>query len=276
MLTPVRASARQATGTEISSAGRPTPPGGTTTRTATAIEFILTSSVLFVLVTAVRWVTASPLSRSLPGPHIQLAAVAMISGAALSRALSSRWGRYSGGHLNPAVTLTLWLTGGFPGRRVLPYIVAQLAGSVTGTGLARLIWGPVVGDRMAYAALQPAPAWPAATVFTAEAGATAAILTVTLLLTSHPAWTRWIPIARPAATALVIVTFGTFTGGSANPARQFGPALWANRPSYWSHLWVYLAAPLAGAALTALVTRYRARCPARSPRSDRARSRRRH
>ncbi|MFG2129283.1 aquaporin [Streptomyces sp. NPDC048751] len=278
MLTSVRVSAGRATGTtsgggtgEGGAAGRPAAPGGAAALAAAAVEFTLTSGVLFVLVTAVRWVMVSPLSRVLPGSHLQLTAVAVIVGAALAWALSSSWGRYSGGHLNPAVTLALWVTGAFPGRRVLPYVAAQLTGSVVGTGLARLTWGQVVGARMDYAAVQPAPALSTAALFTAEAAATAAILAVALLLMSRPAWTRWIPLALPAATAVVIVALGTLTGGSANPARQFGPALWAHQPVHRSHLWVYLVAPLAGAALPALVTRYRAPRPRRSPRSGPAR-----
>ncbi|MEU1179060.1 aquaporin [Streptomyces sp. NPDC005820] len=280
MLTSTRVPAPRATGTasgggtgRAGAAGRPAAQGGTTARAAAAAEFALTGGLLFALVTTVRWVMASPLSRALPGPHLQLTAVALIVGAALAWALSSPWGRLSGGHLNPAVTLALWLTGAFPGRRVLPYVAAQLTGSLAGTGLARLVWGPVVDARMAYAAVQPTPAWSTAAVFTVEAAATAAILAVALLLMSRPAWTRWIPLALPAATALVIVTLGTLTGGSANPARQFGPALWAHQPVYWSHLWIYLVAPLAGAVLPALVSRYRAHRPRHSPPSGPARSR---
>nr|QIY68747.1 hypothetical protein HEP84_05365 [Streptomyces sp. RLB1-33] len=156
-------------------------------------EFVLTGGVLFVVVTAVRWVTASPLSRALPKPYLQLAVVAVMVGAALAGALSSPWGRYSGGHLNPAVTLGLWLTGAFPGRRVPAYFAAQLTGSVAGTGLARLVWGPVLGDRMAYAAVEPAPSCSPTLLFTVEAVSTAAVLTVTLVLMSCRAWTRWIP-----------------------------------------------------------------------------------
>ncbi|WP_208643441.1 aquaporin, partial [Streptomyces diastatochromogenes] len=92
----------------------------------------------------------------------------------------------------------------------------------------------------------------AVALFTAEAAATAAIITVALLLMSRPAWRKWIPLTLPTATAAVIVSLGPLTGGSANPARQFGPALWADKPT---HLWAYLLAPLAGAALTALAAR---------------------
>ncbi|MEU0821313.1 MIP/aquaporin family protein [Streptomyces mirabilis] len=242
---------------------------------ATVAEFVLTGGVLFVVVTAVRWVSASPLSRALPQPYLQLAVVAVVVGAALAGALSSPWGRYSGGHLNPAVTFGLWLTGAFPGRRVPAYFAAQLTGSVTGTGLARLVWGPVLRDRMAYAAVEPAPSCSPAMLFSVEAVSTGAVLTVTLLLMSRRAWTRWIPLARPAATAVVMIALGTFTGGSANPARQFGPALWAHRPGDWSHLWLYLVAPLAGAALTGGVARYQSYRPVHPPKSDGGQSRER-
>ncbi|WP_416970825.1 aquaporin [Streptomyces sp. 4F14] len=241
MLTCARKAARRATGTT-----------GTAGGSAARVEFALTAAVLFVLVGAVRWVMASPLGGALPGPRPRLAVVAVIVCAALALALSSAWGRRSGGHLNPAVTLALWVAGAFPGRRVLPYVAAQLAGSVAGTGLARLVWGPVVGGRMDYGAVRAAPGWPAGAVFGAEAGATAAILAVALLLMSRPAWAHLLPFA----TALVIVGLGTLTDGSANPARQFGPALWADGSAYWSQLWIYLLAPLAGAALPALVTRF--------------------
>ncbi|MFK0155983.1 MIP/aquaporin family protein [Streptomyces sp. NPDC090493] len=198
--------------------------------------------------------------------------MAVSVGAALAGALSSPWGRWSGGHLNPAVTLGLWLTGAFPGRRVPAYFAAQLTGSVAGTGLARLVWGPVLGDRMAYAVVEPARSCSPALLFLVEAVSTAAVLTVTLLLMSRGAWARWVPLARPAATAVIVIALGTLTGGSANPARQFGPVLWAHRPGDWSHLWLYLVAPLAGAALTGGVARYRAYRPAHPPESDGGRS----
>jgi glycerol uptake facilitator-like aquaporin len=260
MLIPARVSTRMdsglASGGGTGTAGRSPATGGTTAWASAAVEFALTGGVLFVVVSTVRWVMTSPRSRVFPEAHLQLAAVAVIVGAVLAWALSSPWGRYSGGHLNPAVTVGLWLTGAFHGRRVLPYVAAQLAGSVVGTGLARLVWGPVVGGRMVYAALKPDPAWPAAAVFAAEAAATAVTLTVTLVLMSRLTWRRWIPLARSTAVAVVMVVLGTMTGGSANPARQFGPALWAHHRVYWSPLWIYLVAPLAGAALTAGVARY--------------------
>ncbi|MBL1098416.1 MIP/aquaporin family protein [Streptomyces coffeae] len=220
---------------------------------AAAVEFALTGVLLFVVVTAVRWVMASPLGAHLPDLRLQLTVVAGIVALALWLALRSLWGRYSGGHLNPAVTLALWVTGAFPGRDVLPYAVAQLAGSLVGTGLARLVWGTVVSGPMAYAAVGPAPGWTAPALFAAEAGATALIMGLALLLLALPQGTRWIPMALPLAVAAAIVALGPSTGGSANPARQLGPALWAGRTD---SLWIYLLAPPTGASLVALIARW--------------------
>lgn len=51
-------------------------------------------------------------------------------------------GRHFGGHLNPAVTVALWLFACFPGRKVVPYIVAQVAGAFGGAVLAGYFTAP--------------------------------------------------------------------------------------------------------------------------------------
>ena len=80
-------------------------------------------------------------------------------GAVLLVLIRSPWGRRSGAHLNPAVSIGLWLMGAFPGRWVAPYAAAQLAGSLAGAGLARLVWGQAVpAAPIRYAAVQPSPA----------------------------------------------------------------------------------------------------------------------
>jgi glycerol uptake facilitator-like aquaporin len=51
-------------------------------------------------------------------------------------------GETSGAHVNPAVTVGFWVLGRFPGRRVLPYVAAQLAGAVLGSALVQLVATP--------------------------------------------------------------------------------------------------------------------------------------
>jgi hypothetical protein len=106
-----------------------------------ADEFALTTVLLFIAVTIVRWLRdpASPLY--IADLNGALAVIGVLSGVILIGLILAPAGRRSGGHMNPAVTVGLWLMDAFPGRSVPLYVLAQLAGSMAGTGLARLLWG---------------------------------------------------------------------------------------------------------------------------------------
>ncbi|MFI8817707.1 MULTISPECIES: MIP/aquaporin family protein [unclassified Streptomyces] len=240
----------------------PTNPGAPLTTTTTPIrasaadppvrilrcaahEFGLTGLLLFLIVTAVRWLLAPDSPLAIANPDLALAVLGALMGGVLTLLILSPSGRYSGGHLNPAVTVALWRLKAFPRRNVIPYITAQAAGSLAGTALAGLAWGTTARNApIAYAAVGPAPAWNAAAVFTAEAGA---IVAVTLMLGAflgRPSTRRLLPYAVGLATALIIALLGPRSGGSANPARQLGPALLSGNTT---HLWIYLLAPVIGA-----------------------------
>lgn len=153
--------------------------------------------------------------------------------------------------MNPAVTVAVWLMDVFPGVSVLPYVVAQLAGSVLGALLGRLVWGPVVsGPAVDFAALRPAPGWSPPAVFLAETGCILVLTLAVGFLLAYPAFSRWLPQTVGACIALTIVLFGPLSGGSANPARQFGPAVLAGQTT---DLVTYLLAPILGALLGASV-----------------------
>jgi glycerol uptake facilitator-like aquaporin len=237
--------------------------GGTTVKPIYVIyEFTLTAILLFIVVSAVRWLMdpASPVA--VINVQAALGIVALIVAAAVLVLIRSRWGRLSGAHLNPAISVALWLMGAFPRRAVGPYIAAQLAGSLAGAGLARLALGHAVST-VGFAAVRPAGNWGAAAVFTAEA---ACLLVITLLIgyfLANPRTISRLPFALAAATAVIIALLGPRSGGSTNPARQFGPALLSGQ---YTDIAVYLAAPILGAACGAgihhlLVLRARARRP---------------
>ncbi|MET8769203.1 aquaporin [Streptomyces sp. NPDC004658] len=212
-------------------------------------EFALTTVLLFLVVTIVRWVRvpASPLY--VGDLRLALAVVGPVAGLLITGLILSPWGRRSGGHMNPAVTVAVWLMDVFPGVSVLPYIAAQLAGSVLGASLGRLVWGPVVST-VGFGALRPAPAWPASAVFLAETGSILVLALAVGFLLAYPAFGRWLPATVGVCIALIIVILGPLSGGSANPARQFGPALLAGR---FTDLVTYMVAPILGAVLGASV-----------------------
>ena len=153
--------------------------------------------------------------------------------------------------MNPAVTVALWLMDVFPGRGVLPYVLAQLAGSAAGTGLGRLAWGSAVSlPSVAHAAIRPASTWQPASVFLAEAGCMIVLILVVGFLLAHPGYARLLPYAIGLSVGLVIAFLGPRSGGSINPARQFGPAALSGQTT---DLWIYLVAPILGAVLGASV-----------------------
>lgn len=75
----------------------------------------------------------------LTGASLGLWEICIIWGLGISLAVYLTAG-ISGGHLNPAVTVALWLFACFPGRKVVPYIVAQVAGAFGGAVLAWILY----------------------------------------------------------------------------------------------------------------------------------------
>ncbi|WP_406333684.1 aquaporin [Streptomyces sp. NBC_00203] len=216
-----------------------------------AYEFALTTVLLFVVVSLVRWLALPGSSLTISDPHT-LFAVAGIAVAALIAALMySPPGRASGGHLHPGVTVFLWSSGLFPARAVLPYVAAQLAGSVAGTALAGAVWGEPV-RQVGYGAVAPAPGTSAVELFLVEGAALAAVFVAVVLVMTRPALRGLIPAVIGIGVGVVIATLGTVTGASINPARAFGPALLSG---HHEHFWNYMIAPLVAPALVGLAHR---------------------
>jgi len=219
-----------------------------------AIEFILTSILLFGVVTIVRWVIGpSPISRAIPGIHAELWIVGAAVALLLAGLILSPPGRASGGHTNPAISLAMWRFGVFPGAGVIPYSIAQLLGSVLGVVAARLVWGHIVAEPpVVYAALQPGPGWSTLELFVVEALGMTVIALVVGLCLAVQRLTSFVPWIVGSLVGLGIALLGTATGGSLNPARQFGPAVASGQTQF---LWAYLLAPLFGAAIAAWLRR---------------------
>lgn len=150
-------------------------------------------------------------------------------------------GDISGAHLNPAVTLGFFAARRLEGRQVLPYIASQLGGAFAASGLLSLLFP---GHHTLGATL---PAGSVAQSFVFELVLTA-ILMIVILSVSTGSKERGITagIAVGAVIALEAMFAGPISGASMNPARSIAPAVMA---AQWSHLWLYVAAPMGGALL---------------------------
>jgi glycerol uptake facilitator protein/aquaporin Z len=206
----------------------------------------LTTVLLFGVATAVRWVIGrSPISRAVPEIHFELLVVGGIVGLMLAGLILSPLGKASGGHINPAISFAMWRLRVFPGRAVVPYWTGQLVGSLLGVLLARLVWGPgLASPPVAYAALRPAPGWSNAALFAAEAASMAVTILLVGMFMSVPRLAPRVPWLVGGLVGAAIAGLGTVTGGCMNPARQFGPAIFAGQ---FGFLGAYLLAPLVGA-----------------------------
>ncbi|AUG81255.1 hypothetical protein CFP65_6608 [Kitasatospora sp. MMS16-BH015] len=214
-------------------------------------EFALTAGMLFTVVTAVRWMAGpgTPLAALLPDLRSQLVVMGLLVGGIVTAVLGPSMRRETAGHLNPAVSIGLWLLRVFPGKAVLPFVVAQLTGSLCGVALARLVWGEAAAA-VGEAALAPGPGWGAGRVFLAEAGSMAVMMLVVAWFGTRPALLRRLPPVMGACVAAMIIFLGPLSGGGGNPARQFGPALVSGTTGLF---WVYLLAPVAGSVLAGAV-----------------------
>jgi glycerol uptake facilitator-like aquaporin len=218
------------------------------------LELILTSALLFGVTTFVRFVMGpSPISRALPQIHVQLFLIGALVAVLLSLLIISPLGKISGGHINPAVSLAMWRFGVFPAVGIVPYVAAQLIGSTLGVLAARVVWGPVVArPPVLYAVIQPAPVWSTASVFAAELIGMGLIVFLVGYFLSNPRLAPNVPWLVGILIGLGIALLGSQSGGSLNPARQFGPAVVS---AHTAKLWVFLVAPMVGAELGAQLLR---------------------
>ncbi|MGI4873820.1 MAG: MIP/aquaporin family protein [Janthinobacterium lividum] len=156
-------------------------------------------------------------------------------------------GHVSGAHVNPAVTLGFWAAGRFPGRRVLPYVAAQLVGALAGSLLVKQL--ATAGSNLG----ATLPAHGPTQAFWLELGLSFWLMLVILRVSASFYEQGLLAGLTIAATVgLEALVAGPLCGASMNPARSLGPALVSG---HLEAAWVYVAAPVAGMLLAVVVDR---------------------
>ena len=140
-------------------------------------------------------------------------------------------GKVSGAHLNPAVSIAFSLRGDFPWRRVLGYVLVQLAGAV----LAAWFLQAVVGVSATNGGTYPAAGYSAGDAFAMEVVLALGLVSVILGTASGAQNLGAIAaIGVGAYIALAGLWGSPISGASMNPARSFGPgAVGADFSAYW-------------------------------------------
>ncbi len=197
-------------------------------------EFVGTFGIVFAPV-------ALSATAKFSGGDSGLMAAAWVSGLSVL-AMIYALGHISAAHFNPAVTLGFAVAGRFPWRYVLPYWAAEFAGGITAAAVVALMFGGGYGAHV-----------PAAGSF-ARAVSMEAVLTFFLMLVIISVATdKRVNGAVPGLAIGLTVVFdvligGSITGGSMNPARSLGPALFAGG-SAMANYWIYVIGPSLGAVV---------------------------
>ncbi|MDP6528955.1 MAG: aquaporin [Gemmatimonadota bacterium] len=157
-------------------------------------------------------------------------------------------GNISGAHINPAVTLGFLFARRLEGKAVLPYIGSQLAGAIAAALLLRVLFP----EHETLGATLPSVTVPQALVV--EAALSFFLVFVILnVSTGHMEKGIMAGVAIGGTVTWEALLGGPLTGASMNPARSLGPAIVSGQ---WDALWLYIAAPIAGAAAATWVFRY--------------------
>lgn len=172
--------------------------------------------------------------RILMGISMGLTAIAIIY---------SPWGKQSGAHINPSVTITFFRLGKIQAWDALFYIAAQFMGAVLGVVFVGVFLGKAVSDpAVRYVVTTPGSHGPWVALL-AEFIIAFGMMSAVLYFSNHNRLARYTGLFAGVLVATYITVEAPFSGMSMNPARTFGSAL---PPMIWDGLWVYLSAPPLG------------------------------
>ncbi len=163
-------------------------------------------------------------------------------------------GGISGCHINPAITFGVWLSGRMKGKDAGLYMIFQVIGAIIGSAIIYLIvssapvhYGPTLTGSNSYGEGMALEAFLAEMVFTCVF-----VLVVLGTTDEKKGAGNFAGLAIGLSLVLIHIVCIPITGTSVNPARSIGPAIFDGIGAL-SQLWLFIIAPLVGAALSALI-----------------------
>ena len=185
----------------------------------------------------------SPVRQALSSALLRRLLMGLSMGLTAIAIIYSPWGKQSGAHINPSVTLTFLRLGKIKKWDAIFYAVAQFAGAVSGVLLVALVLGQRISDpAVRYVVTVPGEyGW--LTALAAEFVIAFGMMSAVLYFSNHHRLDRYTGLIAGALVATYITIEAPFSGMSMNPARTFGSAL----PSgIWDAFFVYVTAPPLG------------------------------
>jgi aquaporin Z len=162
-------------------------------------------------------------------------------------------GGISGGHFNPAVTLSQVLLKKNSVMDGVYYVIAQIAGAFAASGLLLLISNQVKGATLALGQNKTGDGYTTTQAFIAELVFTFLFIYVIIGVTSTYSHNKFAGLAIGFMLVLAHIVLIPVTGTSVNPARSLAPAVLSGGQAM-TDLWIFIIAPLLGSALAVLAS----------------------
>jgi aquaporin Z len=190
----------------------------------------------------------SPVRQAIGDPTIRCFLMGLAMGLTAVVIICSPWGKQSGAHLNPGVTLTFFRLGKVAPWDALFYVTAQFIGGLGGVLLAAAVLGHrIAHPTVNYVATVPGP-WGRGAAFLAELLISFGLMSVVLIASNTDRLARFTGLFAGVLLATYITLEAPISGMSMNPARTFGSAI---PGEIWTAIWIYFTAPPLGMLLAA-------------------------
>lgn len=207
---------------------------------AAELGFYLFSACAF---STLVWHPASPVTHAIMGDIPRRAVMGLGMGVTIIVIILSPWGRQSGGHFNPAITLTYYRLGKVEFWDAWFYTAAQFLGAIGGVAVAVLVLRGAPGNAAVRYAITTPGKYGSMLAFLGELAISFLLMLTVLFVTNRAKLAPYTAYFVGAMIAAFITFESPLSGMSMNPARTFGSAFHAD---YWNALWIYFLAPSFG------------------------------
>lgn len=183
-----------------------------------------------------------------PHSFVRRTVIGILMGLTAIMNIYSPWGKRSGAHMNPSVTLTFYRLGKVKLLDAFFYILFQFLGALAGVGISFSILKDLLSHpSVHYASTRPGLSG-SGVAFVSEVVISFGMMLMILVISNHKNLSRWTGIFAGIFVAIYISFEAPLSGMSMNPARTLGSNVFA---ADWEGLWIYFIAPLVGMFLAA-------------------------
>ncbi len=185
----------------------------------------------------------SPVQQMIADPDIRRALVGLAMGLTAIGIIYSPWGKRSGAHINPAVTLAFLRLGKIKAVDAAFYVLAQFGGGTIGVLIVWTVFGSAFSEPPVYFVNTVPGRGGAAAAFAVEVGMACGLMLMIVVSLASSRLMPFIGLFAGIMITVYIAVFAPVSGMSINPARTLASAA---PGGVWEFLWIYVTAPVIG------------------------------